>query len=122
MCIVNYNHHAMCYFCNRYIGSNISGRLCEGKVEGTLHIDNFKSESPDITGQFRFEDMDLAKLVEDFNRPGKITTGKATLDYYFDANNLDMEALSGHGFIAIASPYGFSGSPYLPKPLCSIDE
>ena len=91
--------------------NNISGSFCDGIVEGILDIDNYKSKSPDITGQFRFEDIDLAKLAEKFNHPGKITTGKATLDYSFAANNLDMEAISGHGFIAI------NNADILPIPL-----
>ena len=66
---------------------NISGNFCDGKMDGTLEIQNLSSEKPNIAGEFRIEDIDMVMLAEKFNRPGTIKTGKATLDYSFNASD-----------------------------------
>jgi len=91
--------------------NNISGIFCDGKMEGALEIKNHRSKTPDITGRFRIEEIDLAKLSGKFNRPGKIKTGKATLDYSFNARNKSLGAISGHGFLTI------DNADLLPMPL-----
>lgn len=93
--------------------NNISGSLCNAKTEGHLRIDNNKLESPDITGQFRLEKIDMPKLAELADRPGKITTGKATLEHFFTAEKMDLDAFSGNGSLSI------DNADILPMPLLS---
>ncbi len=93
--------------------NNISGSICDGKTKGHLRIDNDKLESPDITGQFKLEKIDMAKLAELADRPGKITTGKATLEHLFTAEKMDLDAFSGQGSLSI------DNADILPTPLLS---
>ncbi|MHC4530432.1 MAG: hypothetical protein ACYSXD_02565 [Planctomycetota bacterium] len=91
--------------------NNISGSVCDGKTKGYLRIDNGKSKPPDITGQFRLEEIDMAMLAELADHPGKITTGKATLEYFYTAEKMDLDTLSGHGSLSI------DNADILPMPL-----
>jgi hypothetical protein len=90
---------------------NISGSFCGGKIDGTLEIQNLNPDRPNITGVLHVKDVGLPKLMEKFNRPGKINTGKATFDYSFIAHELKLDAFSGHGFLAI------NDADLLPVPL-----
>ncbi|MBW1822585.1 MAG: AsmA-like C-terminal domain-containing protein, partial [Deltaproteobacteria bacterium] len=91
--------------------NNISGSVCDGNVEGALEIENLNSKIPDIAGWFRIEDVDLAMLAEKFDCPGKIKTGKATLDYSFNVNGKSLDAVLGRGFLTI------DNADLLPMPL-----
>ena len=46
------------------------------------------------------DNIDLGKLASKLGSD-KITTGKATLDYSFNASDLRLNAISGHGFLVI---------------------
>ena len=93
--------------------NNISGSLCNAKTQGHLLINNGNSESSKIAGQFRLEKIDMAKLAELADRPGKITTGEATLEHLFTADKMDLDAFSGHGSLSI------DNADILPTPLLS---
>ncbi|MCK5640507.1 MAG: AsmA-like C-terminal domain-containing protein, partial [Gammaproteobacteria bacterium] len=93
--------------------NNTSGSLWDAKTEGHLLFKNDNSTSSTIDGQFRLEDMEMAKLAETFNRPGKITTGKATLEYFYTAEKMDLDSFSGHGSLSI------DNADMLPTPLLS---
>ena len=81
--------------------NNISGSFCDGKTKGSLRIDSDKSKSSDITGDIRLEEIDMAKLAKIANHADKITTGKATLEYFYEAEKLDLDTFSGHGSLFI---------------------
>ncbi len=81
--------------------NNISGSFCDGKTKGYLRIDKDKSNPPDIAGHIRLEKIDLAKLTKIAKYADKITTGKATLEYFYKAEKLDLDALLGHGSLFI---------------------
>ena len=74
--------------------------VCDGIVEAAVHIDNYRSEEMEITGQLQVDTIDLGKLASKLGSD-KITTGKATLDYSFNASDMRLNAISGHGFLVI---------------------
>ncbi|MHC4123201.1 MAG: hypothetical protein ACYSSI_06475, partial [Planctomycetota bacterium] len=81
--------------------NNIAGSFCDGKTKGYLRIDNDKSNSPNIAGHVRLEEIDMAKFAEIANHADKITTGKATFEYFYKAEKVDLDTLSGHGSLFI---------------------
>ena len=81
--------------------NNISGSFCNGKTKGSLRIDSDKSKSSYITGDIKLEEIDMAKLAIMANHADKITTGKARLEYFYEAEKLDLDTFSGHGSLFI---------------------
>ena len=77
-----------------------SVNVCGGIVEAAAHIDNYNSEEIEIAGQLQVDNIDLGKLASKLGSD-KITTGKATLDYSFNASDMRLNAISGHGFLVI---------------------
>lgn len=92
--------------------NNVSGSLCNANTQGHLRVDNDNSGSQ-IAGQFKLENIDLAKLAEIAGRPGKITTGQATIEHSFTADKMDLDAFSGHGSLSV------DNADILPTPLLS---
>ncbi len=93
--------------------NNTSGSLCNAKTKGHILINNENSGSSKIAGQFRLEDLEMARLAEIAGRSGKITTGKATLEYFYTAEKMDIDAFSGNGSLSI------DNADMLPTPLLS---
>ena len=87
-----------------------SVNICDGIVEAAAHIDNYRSEEIEIVGQLQVDNIDLGKLASKLGSD-KIITGKATLDYSFNASDMRLNALSGHGSLFI------DNADMLPMPL-----
>jgi hypothetical protein len=84
--------------------------FCDGIVEAAVHIDNYRSKEMEITGHLRVDTIDLGELASKLGSE-KIKTGKATLDYSFNASNMRLEALLGQGVLTI------DNADLLPVPL-----
>lgn len=81
--------------------NNRSGTFCNGKTKAYLRINNDKSKSSDITGNIRLEEVDMAKVSEIVGNPDRITTGTVTLEYFYSAEKMDLDTLTGHGSLFI---------------------
>ena len=91
--------------------SELTGTFCGGTIQGTAHIDDYRSESMGIKGELRADDIDLAYFADKHNYQDRITRGKATLEYSFAAENTNPSTLAGKGSLAV------DDADILPMPL-----